>query len=372
MDAAGQLAQLAEPERELLARPRRAASRRARDRLARATRPCRATSASVDQALLRAVVQVALQPPALDVAGLDDPGARRAQLVEARLQVRVQTCVLERDRGDRAGGIDQLGLVEQRRVVDAARRLLARRARRASSRAGRRPPGARPADRRRRPTLPYSGSQYRSRQRRVAERRRQCVAQRGRRRRVTQLDESPPTATRARRERSRPARNASGTVAKTHSVTRQNGLASGRLRSGRRRACPRTRASSRRPSVGSRTRRIGGDALSHRHTRIANSENVAASSVARWAVSITSATPAFGDTSRSLHEPLLLGEHQPHGLEQGDRNRERDDQPFEPGPGSGDRAGTRAAGRRRRPSTSRWRGRRASGRATTRPGSGAD
>ena len=57
-----------------------------------------------DEVLLRAVVQVALDPAALRVAGLDDAGARRAQLVglaphlvERLLERRVELHVVERE-----------------------------------------------------------------------------------------------------------------------------------------------------------------------------------------------------------------------------------------------------------------------------------
>ena len=49
-----------------------------------------------DQALLRAVVQVALERAALGVGGGDDPRARRAQLLEPGTPGRVQALVLER------------------------------------------------------------------------------------------------------------------------------------------------------------------------------------------------------------------------------------------------------------------------------------
>ena len=52
-----------------------------------------------DQPLLCAVVQVALQPLALALAGLDDPRARPAQLLEPRPQLGVEAGVLERDPG---------------------------------------------------------------------------------------------------------------------------------------------------------------------------------------------------------------------------------------------------------------------------------
>ena len=81
MDAAGQLAQLLQRVRELLAGalevlvvgvPAGGQAQHQRER---------------DEPLLSAVVEVALQPPALVVAGLDDAGARGGELL-ARLRVR--------------------------------------------------------------------------------------------------------------------------------------------------------------------------------------------------------------------------------------------------------------------------------------------
>ena len=86
MDPAGELAELLQPEGELLARAvqelvgsagvvrelRLRHSERERER---------------DEPLLRAVVEVALEPAPLCVARLDDAGARRGQLL-ARLRVR--------------------------------------------------------------------------------------------------------------------------------------------------------------------------------------------------------------------------------------------------------------------------------------------
>ena len=71
-----------------------------------------------EQALLGAVVEVALEPPPLGVAGLDDPRARGAHLGELGAQLRLQARVLEREARGRADGLEQRGLVEERRVVD--------------------------------------------------------------------------------------------------------------------------------------------------------------------------------------------------------------------------------------------------------------
>ena len=52
-----------------------------------------------DEALLGAVVEVALEALALGVAGRDEALARRPQLLEPRLRLGVQVLVLERDAG---------------------------------------------------------------------------------------------------------------------------------------------------------------------------------------------------------------------------------------------------------------------------------
>src|SRR5881409_3623269 len=70
------------------------------------------------EALLRAVVQVALEPLTLLLAGLDDPQARAPELLHARGQLGLQPCVLQREAGRRADGGEQLGLVVHRRVVN--------------------------------------------------------------------------------------------------------------------------------------------------------------------------------------------------------------------------------------------------------------
>ena len=108
MDAAGQLAELVEPLREL--RPARG------DRSSRAAggslSSVRLDDAQVErdrhEPLLRAVVQVALEPPALGVAGLDDARARRGQLL-------VGVGVRER-LGDQLGEVAQalLGALRER------------------------------------------------------------------------------------------------------------------------------------------------------------------------------------------------------------------------------------------------------------------
>ena len=97
-----------------------------------------------DEPLLGAVVQVALEPAALGVAGFDGPGARRAELLELRARLRLQALVVEREAGGGADLLEQPRIVEQLGVGGRGRRPAARRAR-AASPLGRRPAAARPA-----------------------------------------------------------------------------------------------------------------------------------------------------------------------------------------------------------------------------------
>ena len=71
-----------------------------------------------DEPLLRAVVQVSLEPTALLIAGADDPRPRRAQLVHPGSQLGRQPFVLERDPGGGDDRVEQFALLCQRRVVD--------------------------------------------------------------------------------------------------------------------------------------------------------------------------------------------------------------------------------------------------------------
>ena len=117
MDAAGQLAQLGDGRPGLLGRgfeqrlqigigargPVPGDADRQRER---------------DEPLLRAVVQVAFQPAALGVAGLHDPGAGGADLVELDLDLGLQPGVLQGQAGRGRGDPDQLRLVPELGVVD--------------------------------------------------------------------------------------------------------------------------------------------------------------------------------------------------------------------------------------------------------------
>ena len=56
--------------------------------------------------------------PARVVLGLDDADARDAQLLDARAQVRLQALVVDRERGARGGGVDELRAGGELGVVD--------------------------------------------------------------------------------------------------------------------------------------------------------------------------------------------------------------------------------------------------------------
>src|SRR5262245_14926773 len=68
-------------------------------------------------------MQVALESPALVIAGLYEPGARAAHLVELRADLGVQPLVLNGHARRGAGGTDQ-GRVERRVVYQRGQRLV--------------------------------------------------------------------------------------------------------------------------------------------------------------------------------------------------------------------------------------------------------
>ena len=110
MDAARELAQLVEALGELLLRAWRAARARPAGSFSSFALDQPQVERERDEPLLRAVVQVALEPPALGVAGLDDARARRRQLL-------VRVGVRQRLR-------DELGEVAQPLLVALGERLL--------------------------------------------------------------------------------------------------------------------------------------------------------------------------------------------------------------------------------------------------------
>ena len=186
MHAAGELAQLLE-RRARAPRARRPCLLLRRPGRARRRSSSRSCERERDEPLLRAVVEVALEPPALGVAGLDEPGARP---FSSSSRARSSTC-------SRA--------FSSAIAAAAATASSSSGSSRATGRGQRRDGRAVAVDQRRRAAVPdvrrartgspstsaqlsNSGSQYASVERRVAQRARERVAQLGRLRVAAQLD----------------------------------------------------------------------------------------------------------------------------------------------------------------------------------------
>ena len=90
MEAAGELAQLGERKGELVAGGRQGRARGRRIGVELRLREPQGQRER-DQALLRTVVEVALEAAPLDVTGGDDPGSRRGELLEPGVKLAVQT-----------------------------------------------------------------------------------------------------------------------------------------------------------------------------------------------------------------------------------------------------------------------------------------
>ena len=118
MDAARELAQLRERDRELLADLVDGA-RQAGVAQPRLEHP--QVQGERDELLLGAVVEVALDPPAGVVGGLDDPQPRDPQLLHPRAQLGLQALVVDRQRGGARGRGDELGRGVELGVVDDRR-----------------------------------------------------------------------------------------------------------------------------------------------------------------------------------------------------------------------------------------------------------
>ena len=70
------------------------------------------------ESLLSTVVEVALDPPALGVAGSDDPGPRRLDGIELDANLRLEPLVLEGETGRRGDRGHQSWPLAERRIVD--------------------------------------------------------------------------------------------------------------------------------------------------------------------------------------------------------------------------------------------------------------
>src|SRR3954466_14256781 len=71
-----------------------------------------------DEPLLRPVMQVSLESPALLVAGTQDSGPRCAQFLDPRAQLGGEALVLERERGCAPNRAHQIALLLERVIVD--------------------------------------------------------------------------------------------------------------------------------------------------------------------------------------------------------------------------------------------------------------
>jgi hypothetical protein len=69
------------------------------------------------EALLGAVVQLALQSPTLRVRRLDDPPARGGELLHPTLHLGLELNVAHRHPRRRSNGLDQRGILERRAVM---------------------------------------------------------------------------------------------------------------------------------------------------------------------------------------------------------------------------------------------------------------
>ena len=84
----------------------------------------RELDAQPDQPLLGAVVQIALDARPLVVSGSGDPAARDGERVQRLREPRLQPAVVDSGQHERADGVEQLGVVAQRGIMDSARARL--------------------------------------------------------------------------------------------------------------------------------------------------------------------------------------------------------------------------------------------------------
>ena len=321
MDAAGELAQLRERVRELVARGRHELlrGRVVADPVLEQPELQR----DPDEPLLGAVVQVALEPPPLRVAGRDDPLARGLQLDQPRLRLGVQVLVLERDRGRRGDRLDELRVVVERGVVDQRRDALA------VALDGRDRPVAAGGGQRdccsggvgvglvlRQPVRDDEpGIAERPRQRRLQV----AGAHRARARGTARRGRRAPAATAAGR-RGTPPGTVTSEQAASHSsvcervpeievVDQQRGEQRQRERARRGSAAARGAAGPRSSTSAARSRR-----RSRRTSRISSP---------RWVLSITCATSASGKASSRWPSPGRTASRRPGGCTSGTRERRR-------------------------------------------------
>src|SRR4051812_40394494 len=247
-----------------------------------------------DEPLLRAVVEVALEPPALAHRHLDEPGPRGLQLLDPRAQLGLEPLVLQLERRRGRRGADEARVVAQRRVVDDGADALG-----VALDLRDRAPGAMVGQL---DAVALVGDVVAGRlapvdelQRRVTERVRQRRPQaRLRIRRVQALDQPAAPAGREYRVRTRPVTNANGRIAKATNPTK---LTRPIMSSG----TPTVSPAKTRPrqtitvipvqSIGACARRCGGVAARRRPTRTATVAAATPKPMSDVMTSIASATP---------------------------------------------------------------------------------
>src|SRR6186997_3130265 len=69
-----------------------------------------------DQALLRPVMEVALEPAPFGIAGLHETGTRRTQIREARTKIGLKAPVLEGQTRRGTHGLNEFGMVPKRGI----------------------------------------------------------------------------------------------------------------------------------------------------------------------------------------------------------------------------------------------------------------
>ncbi|HVM55182.1 MAG TPA: hypothetical protein VM262_18500 [Acidimicrobiales bacterium] len=118
VDAPGQFTELGQRIVEL--------SRRVGDELGHDRVPCDLAAGQAehqgqsDQALLGAVVEVALHPPKLPVTCVDDSGPRCVDLGELRVELGLESLIVDRQRRRLGDSLEPLGVIQQGAIVDQA------------------------------------------------------------------------------------------------------------------------------------------------------------------------------------------------------------------------------------------------------------
>jgi hypothetical protein len=141
-----------------------------------------------DEPLLGAVMEVALEPPALGVTRFDDAGTRGAEIFELRAHLGLQTLVLEPEARRRYNFVDELRVVEEIRPVeqDGDRPAVAKKGRRSASFHAGEVDGASPRVR-----VAFLAHRIGDLKLRIGKRSRERLLKTARRSRLAELDDEP-------------------------------------------------------------------------------------------------------------------------------------------------------------------------------------